>query len=213
MKVALLALCAVSMVGCAFHLSSGTPGSGKLKTTTRSVKGFSKIDCQAAGDVRVRIGSPASVKVTIDDNLEKELLTNVEGSTLVISTKSSIDPTKLVIDVVVPKLEAFAIHGAADVDIAGLNGGSFLGEIHGAGDLKVAGSAERAAFAIHGAGDISAFKLTAQEATAEIHGAGSIELTAVKRLLGTIKGAGDITYKGDPKVTSSIDGAGSIDKG
>lgn len=212
MKFALLAVCAASMVGCAFHMS-GTPGSGKLKTSTRSVKGFTKIDCQAAGDVRVRIGSPASLKVTIDDNLEKELVTKVEGSTLVISTKSSIDPTKLTIDIVVPKLEAFAIHGAGDVDIAGLASESFLGEIHGAGDLKVSGTAKQASFAIHGAGDISAFGLASQDAAAEIHGAGSIEVNAAKTLKGTISGAGDIRYKGDPKVTSSIDGAGSIEKG
>lgn len=212
MKFALLALCAASMAGCAFHLS-GTPGSGKLKTTTRSVKGFTKIDCQAAGDVHVRIGSPTSVKVTIDDNLEKELVTKVEGSTLAISTKSSIDPTKLTIEVVVPTLEAFAIHGAGDVDIAGLSAETFLGEIHGAGDLKVSGSAKHASFAIHGAGDVSAFGLLADEAVAEIHGAGSIEVHAAKTLKGTIKGAGDIRYKGDPKVSSTIDGAGSIEKG
>lgn len=213
MKLIVLLLASVSLSGCVLsHFSSGIAGSGKLVTTSRPQTGFNKIVNRGPANVQVTSGQDYSIKVTVDDNLEKHVKVTVSGDELIISNDQSINPTSCKVVITMPNISAFRIDGAGDATVNAVSSSSFDGKIEGAGSLTLSGKATSAKLSIQGAGDIHAYDLKADSATASIEGAGSIEVYAGKELTAEIDGAGDIRYQGDPKVKSSIDGAGSIRK-
>lgn len=213
MKVLGISLVALSMSGCFMNFGSGTPGSGKLVTVDRVQTGFTKVQNNCAAEVTVSAGKAFSIKITTDSNLEKHVIAKSEGGVLVLKTDESINPTKLVIAITMPKIEGFEINGAGNADVTGIEGANFAGQIDGAGDLTLHGSARDVVLGIDGAGTIKAFELSCDSARASIDGAGDINVGPSKSLVASIDGAGSIRYKGDPKVTESIDGAGSVGKG
>ena len=213
MKVLILAAIAASASGCFMHMGSGTPGSGKLVTEDRKVSGFTKVECKIGADVDVVAGKEFSMKLNIDDNLAKEVETSVEKGTLVIRSKSHIDPSKCTISITLPAIDGFELDGAGDITIAGVESKTFAAQIDGAGDMTISGTADEAVLGIDGAGTIKAYELKTREATAKIDGAGDIQVSAGAALAAFIDGAGSIRYKGEAKVTQDIDGAGSVSKG
>lgn len=213
MKAVALTLVGLAMTGCVMNFGGGTPGSGKLVTVDRKVDGFTKVANETGGDVSIEVGKPFSVKVTIDDNLEKMVTTKVVDGELEISSSERIDPTMLRVEITMPSIEAMAIEGAGDAMIEGVDSPAMTASIEGAGDIVLKGKTKDLGLSIEGAGNIDAFGLNADKVKASIAGAGSINLAASQTLDATIEGAGDIRYHGDPKVTKSIDGAGSIEKG
>ncbi len=213
MKSLLLALVATSMSGCHIaHLSSGIKGSGKLVTVTRSVSGFTRIANELPADVEFQRGANFSVKLTVDDNLEKYVETRIKGDKLVITNDKSINPTKCKLVITAPSLSSFEIQGAGDATISGLSESAFEGKIEGAGSIRVSGIAKVIKLSIEGAGDIKAYDLKSEDANASIDGAGSIEVSAEKSLNASINGAGDVRYRGNPSVKKDVDGVGSVTK-
>ena len=81
----LLAGCLIESSSCDFV---GVRGSGVLKTEARTVGEFKRISSRGSADVAVKIGSPASVEVTADDNLVQYVTTEVKDGTLEIGMKS-----------------------------------------------------------------------------------------------------------------------------
>jgi hypothetical protein len=60
----------------------GVRGSGDLATQSVEVRAFTPIDVSDAFEVDVAIGERGSVEVTVDDNIARLFVVDVEGGTL-----------------------------------------------------------------------------------------------------------------------------------
>jgi hypothetical protein len=186
-------------------------GSGRSRTESRSVGNFTKIDLKGASNVEVALGPNFRVSVTADDNLINHIETRVVNGQLVIGTRNNIRPkTKMLVKIVMPRLEQFDLNGAGNVRIDGLSGAAFTGILNGAGNMTLNGRVDRVTYTLRGAGNIHGHRLIARDATATLNGAGNVELHASNRLNATVNGAGNVLYTGSPQVTRSVRGAGRI---
>ena len=101
-----------------------------------------------------------------------------------------------------------AIHSSGDAEVQAL--GSLDAVIHGSGDLRAVGKAERLTASIHGSGDLKAYDLKAREASVSIHGSGDAKVNVTESLNVVINGSGDVDYRGKPRVRQVISGSGDV---
>jgi hypothetical protein len=210
---------------------TGTSGDGKKVTQQRAVGEFRAVRLEGSLDVRVKVGAPTAVAVTIDENLQPLVETRLDGDTLVIGTTGSMHCSGVSrVELSTPSLRAFAIEGSGDVAIEGGQGdlklsvsgsgdlswrgaaGKLEVEIAGSGDVKLAGSAEEARLEVAGSGDIRARALTAHSAEIGVAGSGDVELTLDGGTLrAEVAGSGDIHWYGKAQVEkASVSGSGEI---
>ncbi len=210
---------------------SGVEGDGKPTTERREVAAFERIRLDGAADVRVRVGPPRSVAVTIDGNLQPHLLTEVKDGTLVIRSDAEVHARGASrVDVAVPALRGFALEGSGDVAIEGGSGplelaidGSgdlaWRGEaselrtaIEGSGDVRLEGRADALRVSVDGSGNVAAGKLSARDVSAKVEGSGDVEVTVDGGTLSaSVEGSGNVTWRGRAKVESvSVTGSGEV---
>jgi hypothetical protein len=210
---------------------TGTSGDGKKVTQQRVVGEFRAVRLEGALDVRVRVGSPTAVAVTIDENLQPLVETRLDGDTLVIDTTGSMRCSGVSrVELSTPSLRAFAIEGSGDVAIEGGQGDLKLSvagsgdlswrgaagrlgvEIAGSGDVKLAGTAEEVHLEVGGSGDIQARALTARSAEIDVAGSGDVEVTlGGGTLRAQVAGSGDIHWFGTAQAEKiSVSGSGEI---
>lgn len=207
---------AMAAAGCGdFSIGIGGPqvkGSGNLKTESRTVGNFQRIESRGAANCEVKVGTAVGLKITADDNILPLIETKVEKGVLIISTKGSYstkNPTRAVITV--PNLDGFAIHGSGDAKIDGIRGNAFAVAINGSGGVLGRGQTESVTASISGSGDIDFSNVRARKATASIAGSGDIDVHATESLTASIQGSGDIAYRGNPKnVQKSVAGSGNV---
>lgn len=208
-----------------------TSGDGKKTTQARAVGEFKAVRLEGSLDVKVKVGAPAAVAVTIDENLQPLVETVLDGDTLVIKTKGSMSyHGEGRVELSTPTLRGFWIEGSGDAAIEGGQGdltlsvagsgdiawrgaaGKLVVEIAGSGDVKLAGTADQADLEVAGSGDIAARELTARSAEVEVAGSGDVELTlAGGTLRAEVAGSGDVHWYGTAQVERvSVSGSGEI---
>ena len=231
---ALLATLSLLAAGAAFALfNTKIVPSGKVATESREARGFTGVAVSIPATVVLRQGEPASVSVEADDNLLPEVETVVEGGTLKIRFKRSLDiPGRATLRVLVvsPTIESLSlagsgdilaeslrskslsisVSGSGDVRIAKLEAESLKASIAGSGDVKVAGKVATLSASIAGSGDLEASRLEAARAKVSIAGSGDVALWASESLDVSSVGSGDVRYLGNPVVKSSSVGSGSV---
>jgi hypothetical protein len=213
-------------------------GEGAVKSEDRSVTSATKLHLSApvVANVTVQPGAATSVQLSGYENLLQYVETMVEGSTLHIRLKPSVDintDQKLTATIVVASLDKLELDGAADANVGGIVSGSdFEIEISGAGDASIdqvtvssldvsisgagkaaikAGTASKAKYDVSGAGSIHAFGLQGDNVDADVSGAGNVEVSAMTHLDADVSGVGSIKYKGNPSsVKSDASGVGKI---
>lgn len=188
-------------------------GSGKVKSESRKVSGFTKIASIGSADCEVRVGPAVSVKVTADDNILPLIKTEVKNGKLEISSKGSFSTKSgIKVAVTVPNLEGFEIVGSGDASIQGVKGKAFACGISGSGDIKANGNADKLDATISGSGDMDLSHLRARDASASISGSGDIQVNVTGSLSGVVSGSGSIRYSGNPKnVSRVVSGSGEIE--
>lgn len=212
-----LAGAAAILSGCngihrVFNQGPQVTGSGKVKSETRKIGSFSKIESRGSADCKVTVGKAVGLTVRADDNILPLVETTVENDTLIINCKGSFS-TKNGIDVTVsvPNLESFYVKGSGDSSIQGVRGKSFSVEIAGSGNINATGQVDKSSASIRGSGDIDFSNLRAREAVASIAGSGDITIFASHALDASIRGSGDIAYLGSPaNLEKSVSGSGEI---
>lgn len=212
LAAAALAISGCGKIGHIFHQGPQVTGSGKIKSETRQVGSFTKIESRGSADCKVTVGKAVAVSVQSDDNILPLVETTVENGTLVISSKGSFSTSHgIVVTISVPSLESFNVRGSGDSLIQGVRGRSFSTEIAGSGDVSVAGEVDRSSASIRGSGDIDFSNLRARDSVASIAGSGDITVYASESLDASIRGSGDIAYLGNPgNVERSVAGSGEI---
>ena len=218
------------------EFGGGMPGSGTVKTETRSAKDFTVIAIEYPAEIIVQQGASESVKVEADDNLLPQLSTEVRDGRLIIENKER-DWSKrvnssetLVITITVKDLREIDFSSAGALDVKGLKTDeltlvlSGAGEVNlneldvqkidivlsGAGDIRADGTADEMNLRISGFGSFDGKDLETLTAEVSITGAGDATVRVKDDLTATVSGAGSIDYYGSPRVDQNISGAGSV---
>ena len=211
-------------------------GDGNITTSERNVSAAQRIKCSGNYDIQLTQGSPVSVKITADQNLQSYIVTDINGDELSIHYQHDVnlDPTqKIKIDIVTDRLEGFQLNGAGnvvttnkftggdhlDLGIAGsgnihfdVNTPQISSDISGTGDIYLTGETRDSKINIAGNGNYHADDLKAENAKIEIAGNGDAHLFADSTLDIHIAGVGNVYYKGNPSITQNIAGTGKIKK-
>jgi hypothetical protein len=208
--------------------------SNTLTSETREAAGFTAIDMRTVGRVVISQGGAESLDLRGPDNVVPLIQTSVQGGVLVIEMEDNIFVTEmhesnvLTLTIGVKDLSALTVSGVGDVTmdglaasrlkldmsgagrvaLAGLSLGNLTLTLGGAGDVTLSGEADSAAILIGGAGKIDAAGLKVQTADIDLSGLGDATLWVTGKLTGSISGAGNVDYYGDPATDLKTTGLG-----
>jgi hypothetical protein len=203
----------VAAGGCSVNLGGPrVQGSGVLKTETRPVKGFERIDVSGAVRLEYSAGKETTVEVSTDDNLLPLVVTEVSGDTLKVyvrgSTSTSLGTT---VKVSAPQLKGLTVSGASSATLSGLEAKGLRLNVSGASTVTASGTADRLDVDCSGASHVHAKGLTAQTVVVGVSGASGAEVRAVQELDANASGASSVRYAGSPaRKKENTSGASSI---
>jgi hypothetical protein len=207
--IAALSLLGLLSTGCDWR---GIRGNGQIKTETRPVTAFTRVNAGGFYELEWRPGAP-SFSLTTDENLLSHITTSVEGDLLKIKTHGSIAPTHgIKVVITSSSLSGASLSGAVELNAAQLSGAIFALETSGAAKVTLAGKVNRLLASLTGASKLQAADLSADDVELSVTGAGKADVTASNQLRAAITGAGKVSYGGHPKsVEKKITGAGKIE--
>ena len=228
LKIIVLLLTVSMAAGCRVFC---TEGEGAVKTETRDIDGFKKVELNISANVKVVKAEKNSVSISAQENLLEKIKTRVSGNDLTISSEGCISSDqKILFTIYLTELEALQINGSGNISVPDtfvvdkiklkLNGsgdisGKFVAakidaEINGSGDINLVGSANEENLEIHGSGDIKSQALICNEANIDVAGSGDVRVYAIKSLDVDVAGSGSVFYKGKPTINSHIAGSGKV---
>lgn len=209
-------------------------GSGQMQEQQRSVGAFSRLRLDGAITVEASPGAAPRVSVRADDNLLSLITTEVQGDTLVVSTRSGASFSSrqpIVVSVNFTQLVAAELRGSGDLNISQLQGERFdaalagsgdvrlsqvnLGQLNasvaGSGDLRAQGQATEVSVSVAGSGDVFAAELTAKRGRARVAGSGDARVHASESMEVSVAGSGDVWVSGNPpQLKQSVAGSGDV---
>jgi len=168
-------------------------GNGNITNTERVATEFIGIILEGVGNINVYFSENYKVIVTTDSNIQEIITIETRNNFLYIDAirGKGINPTKLTIDVYLPKLENINLNGAGNVKI--INNGNTP-------NLNLA---------ISGTGNIEAQNYEVENVNTVISGVGDIKTWVKNNLTGNISGVGNVYYKGNPTININISGIGN----
>jgi hypothetical protein len=190
----------------------GIRGNGRIKTETRPVTAFTRVDAGGFYKLEWHPGPP-SLSLTTDENLLPRIRSGMQGDLLKITMHDSIAPTHgIKIVITSPSLTGAVLSGALNFNAAEVNGGTFALQSGGAAKVTMAGKVNRLLADLTGASNLHAADLSAEDVELSVTGAGRADVTATNLLRAVITGAGHVSYGGNPKsVERKITGVGKIE--
>ncbi|MEQ1906379.1 MAG: head GIN domain-containing protein [Pirellulaceae bacterium] len=205
----------IACAGCDLRFMGGPKvvGSGVIKTETRTISDFERIEFKGGGKIEFAAGDATKCEVEIDDNILGLITTEVVDGTLVISNTESYQTSKgLTVRLATKSLTGVSISGGCDFIGTGLDADQFKINVTGSGDLKLKGQAKKLSINISGSGDIRSEEFAVDDVSVNIQGSGSFVGQANKTLNVEIAGSGSVDYTGDATVTKQILGSGTVRK-
>jgi hypothetical protein len=205
---ALAALAGLGLAGC---------GAGPMVAQPRPVgEGVRSVRVSSGIDMRVHHGARPGVVVHAGREVIDRVVTQTDGDVLRIAVRDrgiviGSDPLANVsADVSLPRLDDVLVDGSADVRLDRLRAHALTFRVRGTGSLFAQGRVGRLVTDIKGAADARLAQLRARSAHVSVEGAGGVDVAVSKRLSVHVRGAADITYRGDPVVTQDISGPGTV---
>lgn len=209
-------------------------GNGNIIKNDKSIPNISEVVLKGSGDVYITKGDKPSLIIETDDNIINLLDTKTSENQIILDTKESISPTKLIYWITVTNLneiiidgsgdvmvnEGFKsdnfnsiIKGSGDVFVKNLNVESLRILINGSGNVKMSGTSNITSLEIDGSGDIIMNEMISKRVTALINGSGDMKINVIEYLKAIINGSGDIGYIGNPSTfETKVNGSGDIYK-
>lgn len=221
-----------SFVVCACACG-GAIGNGNVITQQRPVSGFTHVTMDGSFNVTVREDPAFAVAVTTDSNLEDDVLTYVEGDTLIIREKPMgiLTSTRLDVAVALPAFAGAELDGSGNFNVVNIQtardvtlnlGGSgnldFEGpalsvaaSLTGSGRLRASGTATSLSADLSGSGSLDAQHLETQDGQLSLSGSGQLLATVERSIDLSLTGSGSIDWWGAASIRSvASDGSGSI---
>jgi hypothetical protein len=198
----LLAL-AVVLTGTAYlvlrnHSVAGStnPEGRLLATETRSVtKNVTTIDISGPIDMTVRYGPVPSLEVRGEQRMLANIVTNVDGSRLHITSRglmlSHRHPLQVVL--VLPSLASLTVNGSGDSTVDGFSGENVELHMAGSGSLKFNARFRHVTAGLHGSGDMDLDVGNSDRVDAQVVGSGTITVAgSCTELSAETTGSGEI---------------------
>ena len=207
-------------------------GTGNVRTETRKMNNFTKLDIAGGYKVTLKQDSTESISITTDDNLFKYIQTTVEGSTLKLHSRRNIcssGETTITIGVKnLDKIEAsgavelrsdgrltvgdlnFDLSGSSKIDME-LYAGKVRTDASGSTELYLKGQAASHEIDMSGSGKVEALDFVVGKYKIGTSGASECKINVLNELDVHTSGASDIQYRGNPtKVNNDQSGASSV---
>ena len=229
------ALLALGLAACGFDLGQmgGLQGSGNVKSESRNVHDFDRVELAGIGTLDITQGTAEALTIQAEDNLLPKIGSVVQGGLLTLAPVpgTSLRATRpIVYHLTVKQLRGIDVAGSGDVKASGLTTDQLLLNMSGSGSMDtsriaadtltvqltgsgavtVSGHASRQMVTISGSGSYVAGDLSSQQAVVGVTGSGSSEVNVTDSLTAIISGSGDVTYKGTPRVQQRVTGSGSV---
>jgi len=233
--LALAALTCLALTGCELQAQvvpiNAVRGSGNVKTESRDVHAFDRVALSGVGTLTITQGSTEALTIQAEDNLLPRLRSDVEGGTLRLGARTSIQPTKPIrYDLTLKQLSdlevsgagtaeapevrsdqlALRVSGVGSVHVGRVTANALTVDISGSGEVTASGEVPHQTVTISGTGDYEGANLASQQATVTVSGAGSCAVRVSDHLSARVNGVGDVTYTGSPTVDQRVSGAGHI---
>jgi hypothetical protein len=209
-------------------------GSGTVVTKDVAVPSFTRLQVSWGFEVTVAVGPP-SLKLRIDDNLDRYLDVGVEGDTLRIGLRrvSSVSDATLQATVTAPSLAQLQGSGSSRirlqerragdelrVELSGasrLDGpvdlGSMTASLSGASDLELSGRAGSLNASASGASHLMLQQLQVDALEVSLSGASNAEVSVRRTVSASLSGASSLRYRGSPTFTrQDVSGGSSVTK-
>jgi hypothetical protein len=228
-KSTILTAIALLLCACGFR---AVQGSGRLVTESREVRDFNRVSLSGSGEAIITQGDGASLTVETDDNVMPNVITEVEGGTLILRTERGklITPTRLRFVLRVKDLAGLTVSGSGEIDAERFDADDLEIAVSGSADLRIdALTAQEVAVRISGSGDVElAGEVIAQEVTISgsgvyrggdlrsetvaltISGSGDATLWTTESLDARLSGSGSASYYGNPRTDISSSGSGNV---
>ena len=187
---------------------------GPVVTETRNLVNFREINAGNAVELEIRARKDFAVSVETNENLLREVFTEVRGDELVISTKDIKSPAgKIKVRISLPQLARLEMWGASTATVTDVASETLAVQVSGSSSLTLGGEAVNLQISAVGASTVNAENLQAEKAEAKANGASNITLYASKELVAETLGASNVFYLGNPKtVKPTIVGSGVVQK-
>lgn len=149
-----------------------------------------------------------------EEKLFGDVKTQVEGETLIISTKGGISPSnKIRLKISMPELLSLELWGASEAALTNAKSDSLKIQTGGTSVIKIDGATKSLTATANGASKIDAEKLKSEKTQANAAGSSEITIFATEELNARALGASLIFYAGEPKIIKpEIVGTGEIRK-
>jgi Putative auto-transporter adhesin, head GIN domain len=214
MRFAALKLAAAALVVALLAIGCGSSGgdAGPIRTETRMVASFDRIEVDGRTSLTVRAGAPATLLLRGGERVLESLETTVRGGTLVLDPRDEglNDDHETDVTITVPRLRGVEANGAGPIRLTNIASDALELRNVGASDFTANGRVDTLTAIVEGAGDLELGELVARKATIRIEGVGDADINATHALDATINGVGDIEYWGNPSLRSDAQGAGEV---
>lgn len=214
--------------------SACTKGSGHVITEKRKAANFTKLDISGSYNITLVQDSSLNISIAADDNLLKEITTEVSGDKLIIKTGKNICPSgQVAITIGVRNLEEIKESGAVNLDTRGklvtkdlnldlsgankldmeLDAATLSTNASGSTQLNLKGQASSHIVNLSGGGKIEAFDFIVGNYDLQTSGAGEFEINVLHELTVNSSGASSVKYKGNPAtINNKKSGVSTITK-
>jgi hypothetical protein len=198
---------AASIIGC-------NRGAGEVKTETRQVAGFSRIDVGGGIGLTVRIGPAPSLEVRAQENILPLIASNVENATLRIhSTQAYTTSEGVHVTIVTPTLAGIAMSGGSQGQVAGLAADELAIDLSGGSALTASGTARSVIVNANGGSRGTLSELAATTVTVDMSGGSTATVRASDEVKGSASGGSRVTVLGDAKLNVQATGGSDVSRG
>ena len=217
----LLMVVLAAIIFCSCHTING---SGNIKSETRDVGTFDKIDAIGSINIELVNDNSPSVRVEADDNILQYIITDVSSGTLEARFKSNIMFTNTHVKVYVSAtgIKKLTVTGSGDIvskdtlkganeiglEVTGsgdinaiVDAPSVNADITGSGNITLQGRTKNFDCTISGSGDFKCKNLLSENTTVTITGSGTAHVFASVGLKANVSGSGDVYYGGSPAIS------------
>lgn len=212
---------------------TGIMGSGNVVTQERSVSGFDKVAISSGMNLYLEQGSKEYLKVEAEDNIIRNIITEVKNGKLVIKYKNLIggisakEPVNVYLTVInLKELDASsgAVIGSKEINTDSLKivissgaegemvvkANSCKVNLSSGSTLKLSGTAETQEANLSSGVEYRAADLISRNAKIIVSSGASAKVSVSDNLDVSISSGGSVEYSGTPAIVSNISSGGSI---
>lgn len=209
-------------------------GSGNQVSQDRQIEAFNKVETSGSIKVVLKQGTDHSLKITADDNIQKEIETYVRGNTLIIDMEGNFcDAGPITVYVSSPDYEGVSASGAVvilsdgklsvkdfELDLSGsskvdldINAANMKTSSSGASEIFLKGQAGSHQLDLSGSSSVEALNFVVGRYRIESSGSSNSRINVLNELNISSSGSSDVEYRGNPsKVKNDESGASSLKK-